>query len=429
MAVPVLADGTIDPVTLTFEVGTYTFTWTVTDASGTPHPCVITITVVDDQDPTIECPPSFTVPTEFNQTYAQDVDIPEPFNYGDNCDYVITWAMTGATTDVYTNYIGIDGEEFVPTPYPQLNVGVTTITYTITDPSGNFAVCSFTITVLGAPVITCPDDYTTNTDPGVCTATRNSGTSPDLLHYGLPTLQEGVHPIVWTWTITNPDGSEGATGTYDEEVTGINGPPVIPDYPFELGESVITWRAENLSGSDECTHLVIVEDKEPPTFTSAPITNCVDRIQWATYTNGSPSPEPFNRDNLILFPNPDGYTFVAGNITLDLTNLDDNCCTPADPANPTDINDPEHFTINWTITFVQTPDPDGPAGALLTHTPISGTGQPSDYGSDIYMPGDGINFTTVTHTITYTVTDCHGNVAATQTQNIEVTPRPKIEKM
>jgi hypothetical protein len=68
-------------------------------------------------------------------------------------------------------------------------------------------------------------------------------------------------------------------------------------------------------------------------------------------------------------------------------------------------------------------------GTAVTHPSISGTGQPSTYGSDILLWGDGVTFTTITHTISYWVEDCNGNTSQTQIQNITITPRPQIIKM
>jgi hypothetical protein len=177
---------------------------------------------------------------------------------------------------------------------------------------------------------------------------------------------------------------------------------------------LITWTAENISGSDECSHLVIVEDKEPPTFTSAPITNCVDLLYSAEFTTGTPN--IYNRENLIIYSNPDSYTFIDGNTTLDLTNLEDNCCDSLSMVN----------NIQWRIDFTPTPDPAGPAGAMLNNGFITGNGQPSEYGIDMFFPGDGVTFQTVTHTITYTMEDCHGNISLTHTENIVVIPRPQL---
>src|SRR5204863_9343349 len=51
-------------------------------------------------------------------------------------------------------------------------VGVTAVTSTARDSSGNSSSCSFTVTVLDTqpPQITCPANFTVDAAPGVCTS-------------------------------------------------------------------------------------------------------------------------------------------------------------------------------------------------------------------------------------------------------------------
>ena len=55
-----------------------------------------------------------------------------------------------------------------PAQFPK---GMTTVTWTVVDTSGNLATCQQTVTVndTEAPTITCPADLTTTNDPGLCT--------------------------------------------------------------------------------------------------------------------------------------------------------------------------------------------------------------------------------------------------------------------
>jgi hypothetical protein len=179
-----------------------------------------------------------------------------------------------------------------------------------------------------------------------------------------------------------------------------------------------TYQIADLCGNvTTCEQQIVIADFEPPTFNSAPMENCVDMLNSVTYTIGSPNPNLYTEDNIILDPSPDYYTFVSGDTSLDLTGLTDNCCTTGD------------LIINWTIQFTDTPDPLNPTGPLLSHPDISGTGQPSTYGSDIYLWGDGVTFGALTHTITYQVTDCNGNISAPQTETIVIRPRPELIKV
>lgn len=162
---------------------------------------------------------------------------------------------------------------------------------------------------------------------------------------------------------------------------------------------------------------ITIEDLEKPTFTSAPYTSCVDFLISATVNETNPNPNIGVDPNLIKNPSPDYYTFRSGTPSLDITNLVDNCC------------DPNDMTINWRIDFVNTPNPLNPTGPMLTHSSITGTGQPSAYGSDMLFPGDGVYFTTVTHQITYWVEDCNGVISDEQVQDIIINPRPKVTKI
>jgi hypothetical protein len=282
-------------------------------------------------------------------------------------------------------------------PSPSLfYLGTTTITYTVTDANGNTDDCSFTVTVLAEPEITCLPTVTYDTDPGLCTATRNSN------DYGLPTLVTGLQPITWIWTITNPDGTQGATGTFIGS-TGTPGPPAIANYAFHQGTSTILWRAENISGFEECIQTVTVTDNQPPTFdVPDPLDECVQSLISAVY-------DPATID--ILPIRPDWYIVGAGSEELDITELDDNCC------------DVEDMIINWTIDFSD------------SHPDISGTGQPSEYDPDndgspnpITLWGSN-DFTDIQHTITYTVTDCNDlSITTVHTQILTIRPRPNLVK-
>ncbi|MBL7968557.1 MAG: HYR domain-containing protein, partial [Prolixibacteraceae bacterium] len=225
-----------------YPIGTTSVTWTITPTVGAVTTCVQTITV-NDLLPTLSCPANITVNADFNQTYASNVAVPLP-TYSDNCPgLTLVWTMSGVTT----GNSPATGINTVPSPNT-FNVGVTTISYTLTDANSHVVTCSFTVTVEAKPVITCPADITRNTDPGVCTATLNPG---------FPTKVSGVEPITYSWVMT------GAT-------TG-SGTGSIGNYTFNKGTTIITWTATNISGTDQCTQNIIVIDNESPVITICPV--------------------------------------------------------------------------------------------------------------------------------------------------------------
>ncbi|WP_319230934.1 HYR domain-containing protein [Draconibacterium orientale] len=397
-----------------YPVGSTTVTWTIIDASGTEYTCEQLVEVID-LPPFVNCPGDYEYQADFNLPYKENITVDDP-TYGDNCpNPVLEWTLVEPDGTTYTS--ATTGINILPNPR-RYYVGVTTISYKITDSSGLTDDCSFTVTVTGPPDITCPPTYQTVTDPGVCTATRSSD------DYELPTLVEGVQPITWTWTIYNPDGSVGATNSASPFVGSASnpGPPAIPDFEFETGTSRVHWYVENISGFDECEHLVIVTDEEPPVITADPYENCVDPLHWATYNESDPTPYFGHVDpNLIKSP-IDYRTLIAGDTDLDLTSLTDNCCDSLSMIN----------NLQWRIEFADTPDPI--TGDAVSHPDITGQGQPSDYAidgvpKDIYLWGDGVTFKTVTHSIFYWIEDCNGNpVTEELRKEITITPRPQVIK-
>ena len=392
-----LSRGDGQPASADFPIGSTTIVWTVTDASNNATTCTQTIVVVDNIMPILTCPPSYQVAAEPFQNYAASVGISTP-TYSDNCGNLwLTWTLkdnSGATISTSTNSSGIST---VPSPYPQLFVGDNSITYTLTDAGGGVQSCTFIVTVISRPDITCPASITTYTASNNCSAT---------LDPGIPTLNQGAQPITWVWTMQQPDGST-LSGT------SSGSPAPIGNYTFQHNTTTITWTASNISGSDSCTQTVTVIDDIPPVYTPppTPVEYCVENLISVTYNSSDPV------NNVTVNPDPDYFLFRTGvnsdtSLDLNVANLTDNCC----PG-----------TISWTITYSPVPNPASPGNTII-YPAVSGTGQPSAYPSNIQIWGDGVNFATVVHQIEYTVTDCHGNPTSFK-RDITVKPRPKLTKI
>ena len=112
----------------TFQNGTTTVICTATDGSGNTQTCSFTVTVKDTQPPSITCPPNVTAVTDQNacpSPACQVVNYPAPVA-SDNCPGVTVVCNPPAGSC-----------------FP---LGITTVTCTATDTSGNTATCSFTVT-------------------------------------------------------------------------------------------------------------------------------------------------------------------------------------------------------------------------------------------------------------------------------------------
>jgi hypothetical protein len=130
------------PLDAPYPKGVTTITWTATDAAGSTATCAQTITVLDNEAPVLTCPPDATAPTDLGKCEA--VLDPGTPTATDNCPGVI---IDGRRSD------GLP----LDAPYPK---GVTMITWTATDASGNPASCAQTVTVEDhePPMIRCPAD-------------------------------------------------------------------------------------------------------------------------------------------------------------------------------------------------------------------------------------------------------------------------------
>nr|WP_319998671.1 HYR domain-containing protein [uncultured Draconibacterium sp.] len=389
----------------TYPIGTTTFKWYIKDVSGSiDSSCVVSVTV-NDLPPELVVPNDTVVQADFDKPYASDIDVKLPYFY-DNCDSTLTWRMWGATNYAVGDMLAPD--IYVVHSPDTFNLGVTYIEYTFEDGQGNRLVDTFTITVLGAPEIDCPSDTIIYLDPveNDCDATFDPG---------VPELIEGVPPIDWEFSIVYADGRPDSTGSYISPTPGDANPMGEIDFP--LGVTTIYWRAENVSGYDTCSHWVEVIDTIAPKMDADPYEDCVDMIEYAIYNPSNPDPYYHQIDpNLEKAPSPDYSTFYAGDTYLDLTSLEDNCCDSLSMVN----------SLSWTITFQNSINPID--GTTIVNPPVSGTGQPSTYGADIKLWGDGVDYTAVTHTITYQVTDCNGNVSEEIERAITITPRPHIIK-
>ena len=152
--VPVLTaeiiESVVDVNTYAFPVGTTTITWIATDGQGLADTCFQDIIVLDDEDPVlISCPLGIQVDNDPGDCGAI-VTFVEPV-FSDNCSFQVNSPALGSGS-------------FFP-------IGLTNLTYTAIDSSGNQESCTVAVIVddVERPVfLECPGDTTISTDALLC---------------------------------------------------------------------------------------------------------------------------------------------------------------------------------------------------------------------------------------------------------------------
>jgi uncharacterized delta-60 repeat protein len=334
-----------------FPQGTTLVTWTVTDPSGNTAQCQQTVTVTDNEPPTLAC----AAPAAANTDPGQCIAVVN-FNptAADNCAGVGSVICTPASG----------------TPFPK---GNTTVTCSVSDAAGNPGSCSFTVTVNDTepPTIACPANVTVNTDAGLCTASGVALGSPttadncgvaSVVNNAPGVFPKGVTTVAWTVTDTS-----GNTAQCQHTVTVVdNEPPaiacpanvtvntdtglcaasgvalgspatadncaiasVVNDAPaaFPKGITIVTWLVTDTSGNAaSCQQTVTVTDNEPPTLT-CPADIDVSAGSFCGGASGVVTfPTPAGADNCgiagVSCAPPSGTTFPAGSTTVTCTATD-----------------------------------------------------------------------------------------------------------
>jgi hypothetical protein len=165
-----------------FPSGTTVQTFSVVDNNSNSNTCSFSVTVNDVQTPTLVCPANYT-------SCATAVNSISPVSVLDNCSANVTYTLTGATTGTgVTTANGI------------FNLGITSVNYKATDPSGNSATCNFSVTVNVSPTVTVASSNSL-----ICSGqsvTLTASTSTDVTSYSW-TPTSTVNPIVVSPSVTS----------------------------------------------------------------------------------------------------------------------------------------------------------------------------------------------------------------------------------
>ena len=238
----------------------------------------------DTQAPTLDCPDDMTVNSNGAASIVVNNIAP---TVSDDCGAPnVTYVLSGATTN--NGNTDASGLAF--------NVGVTNVSYTATDASGNSVNCSFNVSVIQEMLsITCPTNILTGNDIGQCGAT-------------ITNLELIINSPVSNIASVNYSISGGTTGSGG----------IIPSHFFDLGTSVVTFTVQDIFGNTaNCSFNVSITDSEPPVFSNCPsnitvssAANCEAAVNWNAPTATD------NCGNVTIESNFDSGSVFPGGINV-----------------------------------------------------------------------------------------------------------------
>jgi hypothetical protein len=364
---PVAADNCSFTVTnnapTQFAKGTTVVTWTVTDGAGNTATATQTVTVSDNIAPGITAPQAVVVNVNAGQCYATGVTLGGPAT-SDNCSGVV-----GVTNNA-------------PSQFPK---GVTTVTWTATDASGNTATATQLVTVNDNinPTITAPANVSKNVNAGLCYATS--------VVLGTPVYNDNCPGA----TVTNNAPSQ-----------------------FAKGNTTVIWTITDASGNTATANqTVTVVDNITPTIT-APAAITVNSNAGVCYATGVTLGTPVTADNCtgLVVTNNAPSQFPKGNTTVTWTVTDGAGLTASATQVVTVIDN-----IPPAITAPAAVSKNVNAGQCYATGVTLGTATATDNctGTVTVTNNAPTQFPKGTTTVTWTATDVSGNTA-TATQVVTV---------
>ncbi|MCH2230957.1 MAG: HYR domain-containing protein [Crocinitomicaceae bacterium] len=426
-----------------FPVGNTNVTWTATDDEGNSSTCTQIVTVIDNEAPIVSCPSNVTVDTDANGCFATGVILGTP-TASDNCS-----GIASIVNDAPLAF----------------SLGMTVVTWTVTDDAGNVSTCTQEVTVIDneAPVIVCPADITLSTDAGTCDGTvATLGTELTFDNCTVASVTNDAASLTFpigttivTWTVTDASGNTSTctqtitvldtenpgiicpadvTVSADAascEATGVAlGTPtsndnctvasVTNDAPasYPLGTSVVTWTITDDAGNiATCTQNVTVEDNELPMIT-CPADLTVSTAGGLCDVTGVALGTPVTTDNCSVasVTNNAPATFVLGTTTVTWT-VTDGSGNVSTCDQLITVEDNELPTISCPSDIVITAD----AGQCFSTAVVLGAATGSDNCTVASITSDAPStFPIGVTTVTWTIVDGSGN-SATCEQFVTVT--------
>ena len=236
----------------------------VADEAGNENTCSSTISVVDEQAPTLDDLSDRNVFVDTDVcTYAHADDL---WNPTDNCDAspTITYTLSGATTSVTSPNTTLNGQVF--------EKGTTTVTWTVTDhattPNASTVVFDVVVGDDQAPTISCPGDL-------VQVVASSGATSKTVTGITAPTYDDNCAVTKLTYSYS------GAT-TLAAQASGIN---ELSEDDFNVGTTTVSYIAYDADdNSDTCSFDITINAQDGAIIASKASITTSEDLDYEDFT-------------------------------------------------------------------------------------------------------------------------------------------------
>jgi len=332
LAHAIQVSGSVDANT----VGSYVLTYLVSDGNGNSASVTRTVEVVDTTPPSLDVPPSLTVFTGPGATQCGALVSADALGQAAASD------LCAGSTAVACANMPAGG---------MFPVGVTTLTHTATDPSGNSTTATQTVTVIDntAPVLTVPAAVRMTTGPSAT----------------------GCAAVVSDAILGTASASDNCPGV----ALVRSGVPAGNLFP--VGTTTLAYLATDVHGNvTQSTQAVVVTDDTPPSLTvPANITQLVAPGSCAAPVSFTAGVSDNCAGASVVSSPASGYAFPIGTTTV--------TCTATDAAG-------NQSSGSFTVT-VGNPPPSvaitGPASGTVVAvgTPVALAGTFTDNPGDLHV--------------------------------------------
>lgn len=378
------------------------------DVAGNAAPnqsegCSVTVTITDNIDPTITCPANIDLVANENCEGMTALPTPAGVDNTNDDDSV----DTDDDEDCPLTYqFSTDGTNFMDytADMQTFPLGMTTVTYQVTDASGNTGTCTFEVNVVdnSTPALVCPTDNFTfdiadDADPNVCGFVNDVAAT------------NGIAEVTATGTCTSGDVTLSYAITFDGATNTVSS---LDGVTFAVGTTSVVATATIDDDSDDstpeaaiagdCTFTVTITDDNAATFTCPEDimiasqegdTGCGTRVDYTPPSVPGGACDAAGGEVVLTAGIASGEVFPVGTTTVTYELRDANGAT-------TDV-----CSFDVTVT-----DGTAPTADVANQTVTAGQ------GCAFTIVGTGFDPTNVQDncggivTQTYTITDAMGNV-------------------